>query len=378
MLSILDSLADIPANEWNALQLHGNPFVRHEFLYALEHSGCATSATGWQAHHLVLRDAGKLIGAAPLYLKDHSWGEFVFDFSWANTYARLGLPYFPKLVCAVPFTPATGPRLLIAPNADASAVRRRLVAAMCAIADERSLSSVHLLFADEPSQASAQESEFLQRQDCQFHWSNRDYRTFDDFIATFRADKRKKLLRERRRVLEAGIRFDVRHGGQMNNDDWDIAFALSALTFARHGHEHYLNVEFFKIIARAMPEAVVVIRATHGADTVAVAICFRGDDTLYGRYWGAGGDFHSLHFETCYLQGIEYCIAHGLQRFEPGTQGEHKVARGFEPTYTRSAHWIADSRLRSAIAAHLAREREAVTHYADEVREHLPFHRESP
>jgi predicted N-acyltransferase len=376
MLRSLDSIGDIAANEWNALDLQGNPCVRHEFLLALEQTGCATRATGWQPMHLVLRDVGNaLVGAAPLYLKTHSWGEFVFDFGWANAYARLGLEYFPKLVCAVPFTPATGPRLLISPNADATSTRHALLQAMRDLAVKQHLSSVHLLFANETDHAVALAHDFVARQDCQFHWHNRGYATFGDFIATLRADKRKKLLRERRRVIEAGIRFDVKHGHEMNDLDWELAFAMSVITFVRHGHEHYLNVEFFKAIAARMPESVVVIRALQNNEPVAVAICFRGSDTLYGRYWGAAADFHSLHFETCYLQGIEYCIAHGLQHFEPGTQGEHKVARGFEPVYTRSAHWIADARLRTAIGAHLEHEREAVARYADEVREHLPFHR---
>jgi predicted N-acyltransferase len=378
MLSILDSLSASSAAEWNALETRGNPFVRHEFLLALEQTGCATVKTGWQAMHLALRDEqGALIGAAPLYLKSHSWGEFVFDFGWANAYARLGLEYFPKLVCAVPFTPATGPRLLTAPTANAIEVRKTLLDAMLGIATERGLSSVHLLFPNDEDHAATKADGFLSRQDCQFHWRNRDYRSFDDFIATFRADKRKKLLRERRRVTEAGIRFEVRHGGEMSEREWELAFAMSAITFARHGHEHYLNVDFFKQVARTMRQSIIVIRALRENEAVAVAICFRGGDTLYGRYWGAAADFHSLHFETCYLQGIEYCIANGLQCFEPGTQGEHKVARGFEPAYTRSAHWIADARLRSAIGAHLAQERGAVEHYAADVREHLPFHRTS-
>ncbi|MBC7984369.1 MAG: N-acetyltransferase, partial [Candidatus Obscuribacterales bacterium] len=259
MLRILDSLGDVSANEWNSLVL-GDPFVRHEFLFALEQTGCATPATGWVAKHLFLRDAnGKPLGAAPLYLKTHSWGEFVFDFSWANAYARLGLPYYPKLICAVPFTPATGPRLLVARDSDGAAVRDKLLSAMQNLASDALVSSVHLLFCDTHDHDLSQNRQFLSRQDCQFHWHNRDYRNFDAFIATFRADKRKKLLRERRRVHEAGIHFEIRTGAQMSDADWQLAYALSENTFARHGHEHYLNVEFFTTIALQMPATVVVI-----------------------------------------------------------------------------------------------------------------------
>jgi len=378
MLRVLDSLDDISAEEWNSLNLQGNPFVRHEFLHALERTGCATRATGWDAQHMLLRDdAGRLLGAAPLYLKTHSWGEFVFDFSWANAYARLGLQYYPKLISAIPFTPATGPRLLTAPEADASAVHTALLNGMRQLAEERHVSSIHILFANDSDRLAATAQDYLSRQDCQFHWRNREYATFEDFIATFRADKRKKLLRERRRVSEAGIRFEVHNGHMMNADDWQQAFALSANTFAHRGHEHYLNVAFFRTIASTLPDSVVVIWAIHGDERIAVAICFRGADTLYGRYWGSAEQYHSLHFETCYLQGIEYCIAHGLQRFEPGTQGEHKIARGFEPALTYSAHWIAEPRLRAAIAEHLKQEALAVERYADSVNEHLPFHRAS-
>jgi uncharacterized protein len=378
-LKVIDSLDQISAAEWNGLQLHRSPFVRHEFLAALEHTRCATQQTGWQAQHLILRDhQDKLLGAAPLYRKTHSWGEFVFDFSWANAYAQFGLKYYPKLVCAIPFTPATGPRLLVATHLDeasAIATRKELVKAMITLAETQNLSSVHMLFPGEQDHAVTTALGFVSRQDCQFHWHNRDYKTFDDFIATFRSEKRKKILRERRRVFEAGVRFEVRSGSQMSEQDWSIAFALSAATFARHGHEHYLNVEFFQQLGKRMGDSIVVVWAHHGDQPIATAICFRSNDTLYGRYWGALDNYHSLHFETCYLQGVEYCIANGLQHFEPGTQGEHKVARGFEPTYTRSSHWIADARLRAAIADHVKREADAVENYAEAVNEHLPFHR---
>jgi uncharacterized protein len=372
---VIDSLDQVTADEWNGLQLKGSPFVRYEFLAALEKTRCATAATGWQAQHLLLRDdQGVLQATMPIYRKVHSWGEFVFDFAWANAYAQFGLDYYPKLVNAVPFTPATGPRLLIADNVSPK-LRNELLTAAIEFTKEQKLSSLHLLFADADDQLAATELGLIARQDCQFHWHNRDYRSFDDFLATFRADKRKKMLRERRRVFEAGVRFNVCSGEQMSEQDWHIAFAFSERTFVQHGHEHYLNVEFFKTIAKSLPQSVVVIWARVEGEPIATAICFKSDDTLYGRYWGSLDNYHSLHFETCYLQGIEYCIANGLKHFEPGTQGEHKVARGFEPTLTHSYHWIANTQLRKAIADHVKREAHAVDQYAESINEHLPFHR---
>lgn len=376
-LRVIDSLEEVSAQEWNSLELDGNPFLRHEFLFALEEHACADTASGWQAQHLLLRDpeTDTLLGAVPVYLKKHSWGEFVFDWSWASAYSQHGLYYYPKLTSAIPFTPASGPRLLVNPNSDRESVRTSLAKALHDFAVDLKVSSSHVLFAPEVDVTALAKLRYLTRCDCQFHWRNRGFGGFDEFMATFRADKRKKALRERRRVAEAGIQFETRNGDDMTNELWDRVFAMSASTFARHGHEHYLNVDFFKSIAKTMPETIVVIIAVHEREPVATAICFRGAKTLYGRYWGQAENFHSLHFETCYFQGIEYCIANGLTSFEPGTQGEHKIARGFEPTLTWSAHWIADPRFSQALEAHLRQERAAVERYRDAMREHLPFHR---
>ncbi len=376
-IHVVESLTDVSAVEWNGLNLCGNPFIRHEFLCTLETERCADRHKGWRAQHILLRsdDTLELIGAIPLYLKNHSWGEFVFDWSWASAFARHGIDYYPKLSSAVPFTPASGPRLLTASKGDPGQIRMALANALRSLAQELGVSSAHVLFAETEDMQVLRSLGFLARNDCQFHWRNREYSSFDDFIATFRADKRKKALRERRRVSEAGIRFEIRSGGEMDDDLWDRAFALSESTFAQHGHEHYLSASFFKAIARAMPNAVIAVCAMHGGQLVGVAICFRGDETLYGRYWGQAANFHSLHFETCYFQGIEYCIKHGLKTFEPGTQGEHKIARGFEPTLTQSAHWIADTRFAEALEAHLANERTTVERYQEAMRGHMPFHR---
>jgi predicted N-acyltransferase len=266
---------------------------------------------------------------------------------------------------------------LTLPGSDAAAMRRTLTRTLLEQARSQHLSSAHVLFVLEEDRHALQEQGFLLRKDCQFHWHNRGYHSFEDFIATFRADKRKKALRERRRIAEAGVRFATLHGEQISDQLWSVVFGFSEATFAAHGQEHYLNAGFFQAVARALPNSVMVKLAYIGDDRpIAAAIFFRSGDTLYGRYWGATADFHSLHFETCYYQGIEYCIEQGLQHFEPGTQGEHKIARGFEPTATWSAHWIADRRFQRAIDQHLAQEREAVDQYMAAVREHLPFRRE--
>jgi hypothetical protein len=286
--------------------------------------------------------------------------------------------YYPKLVSMPPFTPATGPRLLIAPDAP-SDVKSRLTQELLTLAKTARMSSAHLLFLTDDDRAAlvdhAGDQPFLWRKDCQFHWRNRGYRTFDDFIATFRADKRKKALRERRRVLEGGVTFRTLSGAEMDPKLWKIVFGFSAATFEAHGHEHYLNIEFFRAVSAVMPEAIVIKLAEYQGEPIATAIFFRGEKVLYGRYWGAAANYHSLHFETCYYQGIEYCIEQGLEHFEPGTQGEHKVPRGFEPTATWSAHWIADPRFRRAIDEYLNVERAQIDQYILEVEQHTPFRR---
>ncbi len=367
---IAGTLADVDAAEWNALPSAQLPFLRHEFLLAMEESGCATPETGWEANHILLsgRD-GRLCGAMPLYLKSHSWGEFVFDFAWADAYHRAGLRYYPRLVSAVPFTPATGPRLLAA-DAD---VRASLVAAAREQMQALGVSSLHFLFPEERDRALLETTGLLSRLDCQFHWRNEDYASFEDFLASFKSEKRKKLRRERRRVSEAGIECRTLHGGDLDEATIDVVYRLHAMTFARYGHAPYLNRAFFDRIARTMPDALVVELASMHGDPVACAISLRGQDTLYGRYWGASGDFHSLHFELCYYRGIEYCIRERLGRFEPGTQGEHKLLRGFLPTPVWSMHEIADSRFGAAIGDWLERERAGRRTWLMQAATHLPF-----
>jgi predicted N-acyltransferase len=372
----LKRIADVDAADWNALAGFDQPFLRHEFLLALEESGCAVPRTGWTPRHLVIEDAGgRAIGALPLYRKTHSRGEFVFDFSWANAYAQHGLDYYPKLLSAVPFTPVRGSRVLVGPGTDARAMTDTLIQTVAGYARSENLSSWHVLFPSEENLVHLKRAGLIERRDCQFHWFNQGYESFDAFLATFTAEKRKKAKRERRRVAEAGIEFDTRLGGEMTDALWKIVYEFYADTFYRHGHEPYLSLDFFKRVAAGMPDQMMLKIARHGSDPIAVAIFFIGKDALFGRYWGAGGNYHSLHFETCYYQGIEYCIEHKLQRFEPGTQGEHKVPRGFVPTLTSSAHDIVDPRFAAAIGDFARRESRGVEQYAASVNEHVPYHR---
>jgi predicted N-acyltransferase len=372
----LDSITQIDAASWNSLLRDGQPFLRHEFLSALEESGCAVPRTGWTARHLVIEAAdGRAIGAMPLFRKGHSRGEFVFDFSWATAYAQHGLKYYPKLLSAVPFTPVRGPRLLIHPKTDAKVMTQALIRAAIDYARDEQLSSWHVLFPTDDTAERMRSAGLILRRDCQFHWYNQGYESFDAFLATFTAEKRKKAKRERRRVAEAGIVFDTYHGGEMTDALWDTVYPFYADTFYRHGHEPYLNLDFFKRIAASMPDRLMLKVARIGAERIAVAVFFVSDDALFGRYWGAGGNYHSLHFETCYYQGIEYCIDRKLQRFEPGTQGEHKVPRGFVPTLMSSAHFVADPRFAAAIRDFAAREARGVDRYAADVNEHVPYHR---
>lgn len=369
---IARSLGDVDADAWNALDARAPPFLRHEFLLALETSGCATPETGWHPQHLLhYDDAGNLAGAMPLYLKDHSWGEFVFDFAWADAWQRAGFAYYPRLVAAVPFTPATGPRLL----APAESAKRALLVAARELTQELPVSSLHVLFPDAPDRALMKAEGMLPRLDCQFHWHNLGYGNFDDFLEAFTADKRKKVRRERRRVAEAGIECRTVSGRDLDAETLATVYRLHALTFARYGNAPYLNLEFFHALARRMPDALVVELATLQGEIVACTVSLQSHDTLYGRYWGASGDYHSLHFELCYYRGIEHCIRTGLSRFEPGTQGEHKLLRGFVPSPVWSMHEIADTSFSSAIGQWLRRERMHRRAWFESAIGHLPFRR---
>ena len=373
---VVGRLESVPEADWDALDGGGNPFLTHAFLEALERCGCVGGDSGWQPRHLILRDdAGRLVGAVPRYEKAHSWGEFVFDWSWAQAYGRAGLAYYPKHLAAVPFTPVTGPRLLVRADAHAAAVRSALAEALRREADAAGQSGAHVNFTTDPDQRALEAAGFLARRDCRFLWRNRGYRDFEDFLDGFRADKRKKVRRERRRVVESGITFASLAGERIERSLWETIFAFSERTFLRHGNAHYLTAGFLSEVSRRRPGTVVVKLAERDAVPVAAAVFLQGGGTLYGRYWGSAGHEDSLHFEACYYQGIEHCIAQGLDAFDPGTQGEHKLARGFEPTLTSSAHWLAHDGFRAAVANYLERERAAVAEYVAAAADHLPFQR---
>jgi uncharacterized protein len=369
------SIDALPAAQWNALAGTGCPFLRHEFLAALEHNGCVDPSNGWTTAHIALLDGGKLVAAAPAYYKAHSWGEFVFDFAWAQAYERNGLRYYPKLVCAVPFSPINSPRLLLDPALPAEPLRTQLIAELIARCSARNLSSAHALFISDTERQAFEASHWLLRSAVQFHWHNAGHQDFDSWLATFRSEKRKQIRRERRRCQEAGVHFLTLHGGELTPSQLQFIHEVHARTFHLHGHEPYLNLAFFAEIARTLGDKLMVKLAMRGEQPVAAAIFLVSDDALFGRYWGAVAEFHSLHFEACYHQGIEYCIEHGLSRFEPGTQGEHKVIRGFVPSPVWSAHYIADPGFRAAIAGYLGREQPAIAAYADDIAAHTPFHR---
>ncbi len=372
----IDSLNPL---QWNALGGDRNPFLRHEFLAALEHTHCIGSGSGWQPCYFSVEDTSGLAAAVPAFIKTHSYGEFVFDFSWAQAYSRFGRRYYPKMTVAIPFTPATGPRLLVRPGADRRVLTARLLADMEAFASSHSLSSVHALFVDEPAREAFAGAGWLMRRDCQFHWTNHGYPSFEAYLQTFTADKRKKARRERRRVADAGIHFETLIGSELNEELLDCVYAFHRDTFLRHGHEPYLTREFFSEAVRTLGDALMVKLAVCADTPVAAAIFFWSSDTLFGRYWGSADEYHSLHFEACYHQGIEFCIERGIGRFEPGTQGEHKVSRGFEPAMTWSAHFIANPQFRAAIADFLVREGRSVDAYTEEVQSHVPYRdRRSP
>jgi len=373
-----DRIDSIPAVDWNRLA-GVNPFVRHELLAALEHSGCVSTETGWGPQHLTCSDThGHLIGALPLYLKSHSYGEYVFDWAWAEAWQRAGLTYYPKLVSAVPFSPVSGPRLLLEKTSLEADTAKALMEKAQVLAVSSNASSIHCLFPTVHELEYWESQHYLLRKDCQFHWHNRDYQNFDDYLTALSAENRKKIKRERRRVSEAGITHRMYAGNELDERLLDVLSRFYGATYAKRARPAYLNHRFFAEIAAHMPDNLLVDFALLDDEPVACAIFFRDTDTLYGRHWGCEREFHSLHFETCYYQGIEYCIQNGLKHFNPGTQGEHKLARGFEPTATYSLHWIAETTFQKPIADFLRQETRMVDSYIQEAAQHLPFHKHNP
>ncbi len=371
---LLTSIGSVNADQWNHVSGTANPFLRYEFLSALERNGCVGERHGWLPRHaLAFDNDGRLIGAIPMYLKDNSYGEFVFDWSWADAYQRAGLPYYPKSVVAVPYTPATGPRILTASSASADEVADQLIRVTREWSNSEQLSSLHYLFTDKNDTRRLTEQGFLLRLGCQFHWQNRGYRDFDDYLSCFSSQKRKKVRRERRYVQQAGIELRAVHGQQASDAEIETMHDFYRSTFEKKWGHPTLTLGFFREIAVTMGEQLLFFIASKEDRIIAGAICFRSADTLYGRHWGCYQNHHSLHFETCYYQGIDYCIRHGLKVFEPGAQGEHKISRGFLPTPTWSAHWIRHPGFRDIISRHLEQETAAMRDYMDGLRAHTPF-----
>jgi predicted N-acyltransferase len=371
--TVHERIEDIPAAEWNSLRPDDNPFLDHRFLAGLERHGCVDARHGWLPYHVAIRDGSRLVAAAPLYLKGNSHGEFVFDWSWAHAYAEHGLPYYPKLLCAVPYSPVAGARLLVGQGANADALRGKLVEAIRSRADELGFSSAHANFTGEADSGAFASAGWLARFDWQFHWHNRGWRTFEEFLASLNSRKRKNIRQERARVASQGAECRVLHGGELDDQEWAALHAFYLATFEERGNHPVLTLDFFRHLGRAMPRNVVAVLCRRGGTLVAGALMLRSAHTLYGRYWGCREQVDGLHFEACYYQGIEYCLREGLASFEPGAQGEHKLARGFLPTRTRSFHWIADARFRDAIARSLRQEARALEDYRDELLRHSPY-----
>ena len=369
LVRVVTKIAGLPADAWNAL-VGDSPFVQHAFLHALEATDCVGPHIGWEPVHLALFRNGRLDAAMPLYVKHHSWGEFVFDWAWADAYRRHGLNYYPKLVCCVPFSPVPGPRLLASNDAD----RATLIQAALKLTRDLNCSSLHVLFPTGPDHAALNTTPLLHRSGFQFHWNNADYDSFDDFLAAMTHDKRKKIRQERKKLAKLGVSFRWVEGAASTDADWDHFYRCYAGTYNRHRSEPHLNRAFFSNLREAMPDNLLLIVADKDGIPTACSFCIQDGQRLYGRHWGTLEYVPGLHFETCYQQGIEYAIVNGLQVFEGGAQGEHKLARGLVPTATHSWHWLENTEFREAVDRFLARETDAISHYMDEL--DGPFRRE--
>lgn len=372
-IKTVSRIAELEPTQWDGLVRQRYPFLRHGFLNAMEQQHCVGAHAGWLPQHLAGFERGRLVAAMPLYEKHNSWGEFVFDHAWADAYARIGMPYYPKIVSAIPFTPAAGQRLLCA-----SKNRRTAAAALREYAREtlrpNRQSSLHALFLADDEFAALKDADAIARSDCQFHWHNRDYRSFDDFLRTLKAKKRKNICQERARVARSGVRIRRLDGHTATDADWHAFTQLYRAIYTRKYGSPAFNREFFTTVAALLPTQIYLILAERSHKPVAAALLYCDDQTLYGRHWGCSEYLDCLHFELCYYQGIEICIERKLSRFNPGAQGEHKVARGFTPTRTQSLHWLAHNPFFDAIAQFARRERASVSEYIAAATRHSPYH----
>jgi predicted N-acyltransferase len=374
-IRIHSRLEEIPAGEWNALVRESNPLLRHEFLCAMERHRCVGEEFGWLPCHLAVYEGGRLVGAMPLYEKHNSYGEFVFDHAWADAYRRGGIPYYPKLVSAVPYTPAAGQRMLSAASREGQ-VFPLLMETVRALSERIRSSGIHVLFPEQAELDFLSRQGWLGRHDCQFHWHNRNYADFDDFLRSLTARKRKNIRQERQRVVKSGVRLRRLDGNSATAEDWRHFTRFYNQTFMEKWGMATFNFGFFSEVAEKLPGQVLLVLADQGRECIAGALMFSSDTTLYGRHWGCDRTIDSLHFEACYYQGIEYCIERGLQRFEPGAQGEHKIARGFLPRLTSSRHWIGELGFREPIARYVAHEKEAVEEYIELMNGRSPYRHE--
>ncbi len=375
-VKVLENIDAIAPSEWDACAGTENPFVRHTFLRALEDSGSVGKESGWLPQHLIIEDeAGQLLGAVPMYLKNHSQGEYVFDWGWADAYERAGGRYYPKLQASIPFSPVTGPRLLVRPGDIAETIRSALVAGLIEVAKQYGVSSLHVTFAEEPDADFLESSGFLIRHGHQFHWKNAGYETFDDFLGNLSSRKRKNIRKERRKVEESGIRMQTLNGADIKPEHWDEFHRFYVNTYDRKWGYPYLTRDFFAMLGEEMADQVALVRADIDDLAIAGALNLVGADALYGRNWGCAGRYKFLHFEACYYRAIDFAIERGLTTVEAGTQGPHKIQRGYLPQRTYSAHWIRDQGFRDAVADYLDRERRAEAGESDALSELSPFRR---
>ena len=375
-LEILTKISDVAAPDWNRLLSDDSgPFLKHEFLSSLEETACVGGNTGWQIAHLVLKRDAEIVGALPLYLKQHSYGEYVFDWSWAQAYEQQGMNYYPKVLCAIPFTPVQGSRLLSKPGMNKALIYSKLISGLKSLVINNDLSSAHILFPQKDEVALLNTNGFLLRDSVQFHWHNQGYQSFEQFVSSLTMRRRKNIRREREFVTGQNISFRHIPGRASTEQDWEFFYACYANTYFEHQSKPYLNEEFFKLWAKRLPENIHLIVAERNGAPIASSLLVV--DTViskaYGRYWGALERIPLLHFETAYYQAIEYCIAAGIQTFEGGAQGEHKMARGFLPTTIQSAHFIKDPRFAKAVEQFLGREHQGIVAYVDELAEHSPL-----
>jgi len=372
--SFLDSIADISATEWNALVNSSYPFLQHEFLLSLELSGCANYRNGWQSKHLVVSDVDhKLVALAPLYVKSHSMGEYVFDWSWADAYHRHGLNYYPKLLSAVPFTPAVGPRICLAQGQDEHALLAFIVNSVKELGQQIQASSWHILFPEKTCSDLLEQEGLQQRTGCQYQWFNKGYKDFAGFLESFNSRKRKNIKKERRSVAQNDISFEWLEGADISAEHWQHFYRFYQNTYLVRGRSAYLNLPFFLELGRLLPQQLLLVLAKKSTRYLAGALFFKDASTLYGRYWGCDEEWQFLHFETCYYQGLDYCIAHGFGRFDSGAQGEHKIQRGFEPVFTYSNHWVSHPEFSAAIHHFLQEEKQHMDQYQQYAEELLPF-----